>query len=119
MSITQVQVRAIVEVSDELDLQSFIDTANLIVTEDLAGKDLSEARLEQIQIYLAAHYTAIRDERGGLKSTKTLNAEDEYFGDYGKGLKATRYGQQAIVLDTSGSLSAIAEPVAKAEFRIV
>lgn len=119
MAVVEVDVRAVIEVADSLDLTSFIATANLIRTEDLAGKGLSDARLDQIELYLAAHFTALKDEHGALKSSETLNAKDEYFGDYGRGLRATRYGQQAIVMDTSGTLSAIAEPSARAQFRLV
>lgn len=119
MAITEAQVRATIEVSKDYDITVFMVTAKLIRDEDLAGQGLSTARLDQIEIFLAAHFTAIANERGGLKSTETLNAKDEYFGDYGRGLNSTRYGQQAQILDTSGILAAQAEPVSKAQFRVV
>lgn len=119
MPIVEVDIREIIEVADSLNLSSFLTTANLIRTEDLADKGLSEARLDQIELYLAAHFTALRDEHGALKSSETLSAKDSYFGDYGRGLRATRYGQQAILMDTSGTLAVLAEPSSKAQFRVV
>jgi len=119
MAVVDIDVRSIIEVADSLDLTAFLVTANLMRTEDLGNTSLSDARLDQIETYLAAHFAALFVERGALKSTTTLNAGDAYAGDYGRGLRATRYGQQAIVLDTSGTLSTMAEPAARAQFRVV
>lgn len=118
-NVTAQELQGIIEVPTELDLAPFIATASLIVTEDLANQGLSAARLKQIELYLAAHFAAIKDEHGALKSSETLNAKETYGGSFTKGLNLTRYGQQAIVFDTSGILANMAEPTKRAEFRVV
>lgn len=117
--VTAQEVQGIIKVDPELDLQPFIETASLIVTEDLANSGLSSNRLKQVELYLAAHYTAIRSELGGLIQEKTLNAESRYSDVYSAGLNSTRYGQQAITFDTSGTLANQAAPKKKSEFRVV
>ncbi len=118
-NVTAQEVQGIIEVPTDLDLAPFIATASLIVTEDLANQGLSTGRLKQIELYLAAHFAAIKDEHGALMKSKTLNAEEQYGGSFTQGLNLTRYGQQAIVFDTSGVLAAMAEPNKRAEFRVV
>lgn len=88
------------------DLTTFIETANLIVTEDLVGKGLSDARLTQIELYLTAHLVTLTEERGGLTRTRTGDATDGYAAPTrtGKGLELTRYGQMVMTLDTTGIL---------------
>ncbi len=117
--VTAQEVEGIVDIPSDLDLTPFIETASLIVTEDLAGKGLSTARLKQIELYLAAHYAIVRIERGQLIKNKTLNAEDQYGGDFTTGLNLTRYGQQAITFDTSGTLAEMASSSRKARFTVV
>ena len=119
MAVSSADVRSVIEIPDEVEVTSFIKTAKLIVEEDLADQGMSAARLDQIIIYLAAHFACLRVERGGLRSSQTLNAKDEYQLNADKGLRSTRYGQQAITLDTSGVLASSAKAVGKAEFRIV
>lgn len=112
---------------DVLDtsLQRFLDTANLVVTEDLAGKGLSTARLTQIELYLAAHFALNLTERGGLVSSRQLDSQDNYtsFSPLGNsgigGLKLTRYGQQALVLDTSGTLQRMSATTLPGQLRVL
>ncbi len=105
------------------DTTPFIDSANLIVDESLVGLTpaLSAARLKQVELYLAAHFTAITEERGALTESETADSSEGYEVKVGEGLKATRYGQQAILLDSSGTLESLAEGGSsrQAEFRIV
>lgn len=105
------QVRLLIEcppdiTDDMLDL--YISTAVLLVSEDLSGKGLSEARLAQIELYLSAHFAAVGIvERGGLTSSRTGDQSQDTYGNkavYKAGLGSTRYGQSAIALDTSGTL---------------
>lgn len=101
------------------DTQFFIQQATLIVDEDLAGQGISDARLKQIELMLAAHYTIIAVERGGLVETETLNARDKYAVNSDKeGLASTRWGAQAVVLDSSGVLASATSIQKTAQFRI-
>lgn len=91
---------------DDTDLQPYLDAANLIRTEDLASKGLSDARLDMIELYLAAHFAVVGLEFGGVKAWQTGQAREEYKNIDVKavGLNSTRWGQQAIALDTSNTL---------------
>jgi hypothetical protein len=106
-------------------LQAFLDDANLVVTEDLAGKGLTSARLTAIEKYVAAHLATILFERGGLVSSKNGDSQDNYVALSPMGNAAimgyalTRYGQQAMMLDKSGTLKALSTPKLKARFRVI
>lgn len=106
---------------EEASLQGFIDAADLVVTEDLAGTTLSQERKDLINKYMAAHFTVVAIERGGLVRTKTGESTDTYRegSDSDRGYYLTRFGQQAVALDTSGTLALNASPTGKAEFRVV
>lgn len=125
MAVVAADVRKILEVPADVtdgQLASFITTAQLICDEDLFGKGLSAARLFQICLYLAAHFAVMLVERGGLTVSRIRDTEDNYVATpyFGKqGFNMTRYGQQAIVLDTSGTLRAMALDKLKAKFRVV
>ena len=94
---------------DDDTLQLFIDDANALVNERLAGKGISEELLTRIERYVAAHMASTRDPR----------ALDEEVGDAktriegrvrafdAVGLYGTFYGQQAISLDPTGELSRV------------
>src|SRR3990172_8340214 len=115
--VTEAEVKKLIETS--LDVTPFILTASLIVTEDLADSGLSIDRKKQIELYLAAHYTALTEGRGGLKVSKTGDSLESYQGKFGSGLNMTRFGQQAVSLDSSGILANMAESNKKALFRVV
>ena len=114
--VTDAEVKAIIDT--ERDVAPFIETASLIVDEDVSGNGPSVARLRQIELYLAAHFVAITEERGGLISSATGAGKETYANNFKEGLRSTRYGQQAMSLDTSGSLALAASPQ-KASFEVV
>lgn len=109
--VTASQVKEIftTSMSDD-DLTAFIDTANLVVTEDLSGLGYSTARLEKIELYLSAHFASAKVGEGGgdgLKRRKIGDGEDEYSASFDMAtLKNTSYGQTALMLDTLGGLLA-------------
>lgn len=88
---------------NEAQLHAFINLAHEMVAGNLSGAGLSEARLTQIETWLAAHFVAIRDQRA---KSMSISGEGSvtYQGETGMGLNATLYGQQAMMLDTSGTL---------------
>ncbi len=80
----------------------------------------AEAILEKIELYLAAHFVALTSEKGTLKFSKVGDSSDAWdVTELGEGLRATRYGQTALVLDTSGILANKGSSKLKALFRIV
>lgn len=98
-----------------------IATANLLVEEELVGSGLTEARLTEIEKYLAAHFATLAKERGGVVRTTSGESAESYRQVHSKyqGLNSTTFGQQAITLDTTGKLVSIGSGGMKAEFRIV
>lgn len=119
--VTTTEVNDIFAVETLSDLDTFITTATLIVDEELGSAGLSSNRLKQIELYLSAHFAAVTFEKGGLRRQKVGDAEEEYkiLGPDAKGMNSTRYGQQAITLDSSGTLGALTASIVKAGFRIV
>lgn len=100
---------------------SYIATANLIVEEDLVGNGLTEARLKQIEIYLAAHFATLAKEKGGIVRTSMGESAETYhdLNSRFQSYTSTRFGQQAIALDTTGTLVNQGSGGKKAEFRVV
>lgn len=82
-------------------VNAHINTAHLV-----AGRitSLPEATMKMIELWLSAHFVAITDPE-----LKSESVGGEWSTSYnvktpGEGLEATRFGQQAIELDTSGTL---------------
>ena len=112
-------VKGIVEVDGSIDLQPFIDTANSLVTDVCApaANKLSDAQLELIERWLAAHFYCIIDPQTVREEVSTLRTV--YQQQVGYGLDQTRYGQQAKLLDTSGALAAYDNSLKKTRKRNV
>lgn len=115
--VTDSEVKALIDTSR--DTTPFITTAHLIITEDLATSGLSTDRKTQVELYLAAHFCAITEERGNLARHRKGDSSEEYKMEIGYGLALTRYGQQAMQLDTSGTLRTLARKGQNASFRII
>jgi hypothetical protein len=119
--VTAEEVKQVVrtDIIDDTVLTNMIDTANLLVDEELVGEaDHSDARLKKIELYLSAHYVALTEEGGGVTRSKLGDADESYANVYDAGLQSTRFGQNAASLDTSGILAALT-PKLKAAFRVV
>jgi len=112
--VTALEVKDILDtdLSDSV-VEAFIsDASNLIdeLFEDETGlfedeTGVSDELLASIEKWVAAHFVAIRDQRP--KSEKVGDASITYHGTSGKGLEFTPYGQQALLLDTTGRLKSI------------
>ncbi len=115
--VTESAVKELIKTS--LDLTPFMQAAALLVAEDLAGSGLTVARKQLIELYLAAHFTAVSEERGSLKSIKIGESEESFGGDFTTGLGLTRFGQMAILFDVSGTLSNSTDTGKKAQFQVI
>lgn len=91
----------------DTQVNAFISTANVMVTEYLSGGDLSAALLTEIETYLAAHFITLRDRR--VKNESADGVSFTYEGDIGQGLDASTYGQMAQSLDSTGALAALGD----------
>ncbi len=115
--VTDSEVKAIVDT--ERDTLPFIDTATLIVDEDIPSGILTDERLKQVELYLTAHFVTLVEERGNLRKTRIGDSSEEYDNKVGVGLLGTRYGQQAIALDTTGTLRGMSTSQQSALFEVV
>jgi len=116
--VSSAEVRAICDLDETVSLQPFIDTASLLVDEDLSGSGYSTARLKQLELYLAAHFACLNDPRLVEMGTGADRIKFEA-GPMGAGLRSTRYGQQALLLDTAGTLARLAEGAQRARFEVL
>lgn len=111
-------VRAVIEAKDDICLDRFIETANR-VTDYVASKDssseLNSGLLTEIETYLAAHFYHLYDlqvsneSTGGASATYQGNTQDQ-------GLRGSYWGQNAIVLDVTGTLAGMAKGREKGKF---
>ena len=85
-------------------VEPFIDVANVFVDDQLAAltPPLSDALLEKIETYLAAHFLTLFDPRVVKEQADTVSFT--YESAVAMGLDASKFGQMAQVLDPSGTL---------------
>ena len=106
--VTADEVREIIDVDASLDLSAFILAANVLVTNRLAG-DHDVDTLKEIERWAAAHFVSIREPNSRLDQIGDARREKQV-GGLGRQLESTLYGQQAILLDTSGKLQRTKAP---------
>lgn len=87
----------------QTDLTAFISAANMVVTEKLSDSGLGTATLAEIERWLAAHFLTCMERQPISK--KIGESAETYSWSKGPGLSQTTYGQAAILLDTTGTLS--------------
>jgi len=114
---TPAAVALIIEVDDEISLTSFIEVANVLVTECCSTDDYDATRLELIERWLSAHVYTIRDmraseERAGPVSERKQSA-------IALGFDTSHYGQMAMRLDTKGGLAILNEQMKKGKGQAV
>jgi hypothetical protein len=102
--VTSQEVKEIIETSIT-DVTVFITSANLIVTDYLAGEGYSTEKLKEIERWLSAHFVCAMDMR--VQSESVNGASASYQGSTGMGLDSTSYGQRVKMLDSSGVLSSL------------
>jgi len=103
-------------------IQGFLDDANLFVSETLVNANFSTARFTAIEKYICCHLMLMLTERGGLTSSQTGEySRDTYVAATFAneiGFAASRYGQQAIMLDSTGALKGLSSKKLPAQFGV-
>lgn len=108
MRTTSLAVSKIIEVDatvNDGDISSFIETANALVTDVCVPLGYDDTRLELIERWLSAHFYSVRDAR--TKSETVGPISNSFEGQSGMYIAHTRYGQQAMMLDSKGGLAAL------------
>lgn len=82
-----------------------IGMANELVTEVCAPLGYSDTRLEYIERLLAAHFYCIRNPQVTFFSAGTV--QESYDSKVDLRLQVTKYGQQAMIMDTKGGLAGL------------
>lgn len=116
--VTPALVKEIIETAltgDELN--PFINVAHYLVQQILLDKGLSADLLTEIEKWLSAHFLAIMDQRVHSESVGG-EWQATYQGKTDMGLNATTYGQQALLLDTTGSLANAAAGLKRASLDV-
>lgn len=98
-------VGGIIEVDSNISLTPFIEVANSLVTDLCTNDDYTDAKLELIERWLAAHFYAIRDQRIASETAGPVTETKQY--KVGLHLDQTIYGQQAMLIDTEGNLAGL------------
>ena len=79
----------------------------LVCAQDtVEGSVLSTAMLAKIEMFLAAHFLALQDPAILREGTDSISVTYEG-GKLGAGLSQTRWGDQAVFLDTTGTLKSL------------
>lgn len=109
--VTATEVRAIMLDIDssfsDADIDVFIGSANILVTNEVASAGtLTDAHLKEIERWLSAHLVASADPRPTEEAAGVgASVKIKYQSKIGFGLNLTHYGQQVLILDTTGGLS--------------
>lgn len=114
--VTDHEVQLILGAESGTDVQIYIDVASRMVDEVFSGSSLSTKRLADIELYLAAHLGALTEEGGGVTLQRTGQSSVQYAQLQGDKLKLTRFGQMALLLDTTGVLEASNKEKARLQF---
>lgn len=98
-------VGEIIEVDAAISLTPFIAVASAMVVEHCEPAGYDEERLTLIETWLAAHLYTIRDPRASAERAGSVGVT--YEGEVSLNLAGSRYGQQAMMLDTEGKLASL------------
>jgi hypothetical protein len=95
-----------------VQLAPMITAANLLVTAKCVPAGYSVAELKEIERWLSAHFTSVRDpSKSALVSKSIGEASETYQVSRGSNvsfsLETSPYGQQALILDYMGSLNSL------------
>lgn len=101
-------VRASIETDPDINLTPFINRANAltdyVASEDSEG-DLSVAMLREIETLLACHFYDRIDH--AFSERATGKASGAFQGQFGMHLDGTKWGQDAITMDVTGTLAGL------------
>jgi len=103
--VTIAEVEEILEVDPSITTamkNAFINVANLMVTKVVTASDMTADHKKEIERWLAAHFIAIRDVKS---SSESAGVSVSYLASVGMNLNQTTYGQQVLLLDTSGAFA--------------
>lgn len=109
--VTAAEVKEIFDTNMREDwILAFINSANLLVTRVLGSSGLGADDLKDIERWIAAHFCNLRDPislREKIGDAESWNFPASVTTAWTQGLGLTVYGQQAVAMDTTGTLAAL------------
>lgn len=106
--VSETEVKELIPTTETITAQ--INAANVLVTEKLGSNGtITTDHLKEIERWIAAHFVACSIERQATEE-KVGATSIKYAGNADrdvKGLNLTSFGQQAIMLDTTGTLASL------------
>lgn len=112
--VTAAEVIQITDIDSSVDLTKFILTATTLVDNVLVGHGLDSTTLELIELWLAAHFAKILELHPAGEKIGAVSLDYQW--KVGLNLQVTMYGQQALILDTTGRLGTLSEKGALPSF---
>lgn len=112
--VTAEEVKTILDTSlEDAVITAYIDATTVVINEWYNGVSISDDLLKEIERWVVAHNIAATRERMA-REEGAGGAYIKYTGYmYGTGLKSTPYGQMAIQIDTTKTLTGIAGNIMK------
>lgn len=98
-------VRSVIELEDDFVTTIHILSANELVVEKCVPAGYSDARLQIIETWLAAHFCAVHQQVSASEGAGSVNQSFQY--RLGLNLAVTMWGQQALAFDTAGGLASL------------
>jgi hypothetical protein len=89
---------------EDAEITSLIGYANRMVNSVLGTAGLTDELLKDIETYLTGHLIATGKERQ-TGEEKVHDISVKYTGKYGEQLRMTSFGQQVLLLDTTGNFA--------------
>ena len=111
--VTDAEVKEIIDWDSTISLTPFIEIANSLVTELCTDSGHDAQRLKNIERWLAAHFYHIDDQHISREKAASVGVEYQFKIDLA--INQTKYGQQAIVLDTAGNLAQLNKRIVDGE----
>ncbi len=104
LRVSEEMVKEIIDIDESVEkLLPFIMTAsNLVDRIELKDSTVSADTLRLVELWLSAHFVAIRDMRSNFEKAGSVHQAFQY--KLGLNLQVTIYGQQALILDPTGVL---------------
>lgn len=114
---TDTLVRTVIDLDAAFVTTIHISTANELVTEVCVPSGYTDARLQLIETWLAAHFCAIMQQISAAEAAGSVNQSFQY--RLGLNLSVTMWGQQALALDTGLGLAGLSKAAEEGKRRTV
>ena len=105
--VSENEVKRIMDTTLAVDaLAPFVTAAHNLIDDVLDGQGYSIAQLRDIEMWLAAHFAAVKDPL--IEQEKTGDTTTKYQRKVGDGLNSTEYGRRVMLLEHRGILAGLA-----------